>query len=115
MNIEALRHVLLLGDLEAHDEFVAPRRAVNRIARRVGPTMLERLQHGGHFLANAAGAIAMDQSGDTAHRDVSFLFSSPQWGEEGARRARVGKVRAARSHPGWRPSPCPLPLREREK
>ncbi len=70
VDVEALAHILQFGDLETHHEFVASRRAVDRVARRVRPAMLERLEHRGHFLADVAGGVAMDNSCDSTHGSV---------------------------------------------
>ncbi len=72
MDVEALRHVFLLGHLEAHHIFVASRLAIDRVARGVGSTMLQRLEHLGHFLTDVPRSVSVDESGYPAH-DLSLL------------------------------------------
>ena len=72
MDVETAAHVFLFSDLEAHHEFVAPRRPVDGVTRRVRPAMLQRLQHCGHFQTNVARPVAVDKSSDSAH----FYFLS---------------------------------------
>ena len=67
VDVEALGHVLLLGDLEAHHQLVAMRPGIKGKAGRIRPAMLQRLQHRGHLLPDVAGLAAMDQSCNAAH------------------------------------------------
>jgi hypothetical protein len=67
VDVEALGHVLLLGDLEAHHQLVAMRPGIEGEAGRIRPAMLQRLQHRGHLLPDVAGLAAMDQSCNAAH------------------------------------------------
>ena len=67
LDVEALGHFFLLGDLEAHYEFARVRHAIDREARGIGPAMLERLEHRGEFPADVSGSAPMDQSGNPTH------------------------------------------------
>ena len=75
-DVVVLGHVLLLGELEAHDIFVGRRRPVDRKARRIGTAMLQAFQHRRHLLADAGGAVAVDESSNSAHRLVLLPFSA---------------------------------------
>ena len=66
-NSRPAAQIFLLGHLEPHDVFAWPGLAVDREAGRIRAAMLERLQHGGHFPADIAGAVAVDQSCNAAH------------------------------------------------
>jgi len=72
MDVETLRHLILLRHLEAQHQLLAMRRAVKGIAGRIRSTMLQRLKHGRHFLADVASLAAMNQSRNAAHGACSF-------------------------------------------
>ena len=74
-DVVVLGHVLLLGELEAHDIFVGRRRPIDGEARGVGTAMLEALQHRRHLLADAGRAVTVDEAGNSAH--VPVLLPSP--------------------------------------
>src|SRR4030081_817091 len=67
VNLESLRHLILLGDFEAYDEFLAVRLAVERVAGRVRTAVLQRLQHRGHLATHISAAAPMNQSGNSTH------------------------------------------------
>ena len=69
---EALGHLILLGDLEADDELLAVRLAVERVTGRIGPTVLQRQQHRRHLLTHIAGLATMNQSRNPTHTRVPF-------------------------------------------
>ena len=74
VDVEAFRHLGPLGELEADDQLLAVRPAVQRIAGRVGPAVLHGLEHCGHFLTDVAGCAAMNQSRDSTHLLVSWFL-----------------------------------------
>ena len=72
VDVEALRHLVLLRHLEAQHQLLAVRLAVEGVAGGVRSAMLQGLQHRGHFPADVAGLAAMDQSSNAAHAACSF-------------------------------------------
>ena len=73
VDVEAFPHFLLLGQLQPHDQVVVVWRAVQREPGRIRASMLERLQHRRHFLADRAGVAAMNQSRNPAHTCLTRL------------------------------------------
>ena len=73
VDIEALLEVLLLGDLEAHDQFAGPGLAIDGETRGVRSAVLERAQHRGHLGPDVGPLTAMDDAGDPTHGVVAPL------------------------------------------
>src|SRR5207249_214616 len=71
--------IVRVGKLEPdHDQLAGF--AEEREPGRVGPSMLHRLEHSGHLVADVARAVSMDDAGDPTH--VTELLPS---------RARAGR------------------------
>ena len=80
VNLESLRHLILLGDFEAHDQLLAVRLAVQRVAGRVRPAMLQGLQHRGHLPSHIPGLATMNQSGNSTHDSLTSSGAAPSQG-----------------------------------
>ena len=77
LNGEALGHLVLLGHLEADDELLAVRLAVERVTGRIRTAVLQRHEHRGHLLTDLACPPTMNQSCNSTHALVPFAVSGP--------------------------------------
>ena len=68
--LEVTRRVRV-GELVAHDHLVVER-AVERIAGRIRPAVLHRLEHPRHVAPDFVGAVAVDDACNSAHFALAF-------------------------------------------
>src|SRR5439155_1589983 len=72
VDVESFARFFLLRQLQTHEEFAWPPIAVEGEPGRIRSTMLERFEHGRHFVANLAARSAMNQSCNATHTRLTL-------------------------------------------